>query len=331
MYAVSADMATEMATQVRTVDYRGLIEIVEEHASKWIAFENRDTVKFAPWHDPNSDHLPVPFEDDSRGVRIMTWNCLNKSYVKWMQPDMVDGVDMSQRLSNQPFASQVASDQRRREGEVAARVVTYALSESRVVCLQEVSSKVMELIHKEVDTWNKRELDAGLVSEPRLKIAIFATLAPNTAIPKEVKDDNWTIVVWNPESYEIEGQPSLLSGSGIKDESMYFNLRVKDTGFIFRIVNVHIGFQRNEFYCAEFIRLFEHTPTPTIICGDFNCSARSFGPIHGDRVRTYEHSMFRFVAPRLPVVSHIQRLGNMGGMGLIADTVDHIILLHWPA
>lgn len=284
-----------------------------------------DTLRI-PWSEPCSDHLPIKFIDPTRGIRILSWNCLNRKHLKWLQPDIAEnGRDQSQRLHGTMFADEGKQVQDAREEAIAVRVVDWINTERFVVCLQEVSNGVLKRIQR-----IQKEISEGKTQGNFADMRVFVTRERFAGDEPKSTEDDRCMILWNDHEYAMVGIPRTLRVPGIRDETSFIAMRKWDSGVAFTLVNVHIKYGFNKQYARRFLELFASEETPTVIVGDFNCSARDFdGDTVDGGLSEYRNSAFKFPRPEAPFYTGVQTYKNVFTTRKMLDKIDYVMLMNY--
>ena len=263
-----------------------------------------------------SDHLPHSWISPHKRVAVVTWNVFDYVYVNYMTSEKEGG----QGLHEHPFTK--AEIQPARLREIARRVFTY-ITNGYIVCLQEASNELRDIIQEDVKFHE-----------------VFAM--HRTRIDEE--DSNQLLVIYAKQNYEILSE-HVLWGPGVGKERFvtnYYTLQTRiGTPVKFNIANVHLSWRTNEMCRDQCKHTFinDATQLPAIVCGDFNATCRMppGSQIQGDHIlEVYDDPAFWFAVPAAPdgptggapPYTHVNRAENVTGPDRQLDMFDHVMLMN---
>ena len=283
--------------------------------------EDTDEEDF-PWAiDELSDHLPISMElktaDFGFKARVVTWNVLNKKYIRHLQPTEKND---NQRLGNHAIANMDPAAQTSREWNVAQRIIAYFdLRESTILCLQEVSASLMEILGRQLGelysllvTRTNREKDSDVVTNCNMVIVHKNKYTMNSRIPV------------------IPGEIDEKTNIQCRSECDVFQLIHTDSGTVFNVISVHLPWSTDD-YPKMFLDF--KTEHKTIIAGDFNRGVRYPIAKDGMHMRVYSDLRFKFPALKIcntnkgEIFSHVCHLQNVGSHDRMIERFDHIIIM----
>lgn len=270
--------------------------------------ETTDLEKF-PWISDASDHLPQTMVLEGK-VKLMSWNILNRKYLKWMLPRIEDGVDISQRLHH-IFADE--DDKERIRNNSIVDILVYHLQQGFIVCLQEASPSVLSDVNKSIGT-----MDLEVV-----KI--------------ENGEGNFNAVLFDQSLFNMDTIMKLTAIGCREDDGLpIIRFTNNSTKFAFWVLNVHVDFGKNQKYADALLSdaNTDKEKTPMIICGDFNASSR--WPKRDNDVDhisvCYADPAFKFVMNEsiyfADTLSHVNTFQNAKKTYDQMDRFDHIITMN---
>ncbi len=294
-----------MMKSTNTMGAEALCKYVEEGVKTII---HEKDVKCIPWIEFVSDHTPR-FCDDILGVfPVMTQNVLSMHFLHHLKEEIVDGVDVSQRLSHCEFAKADFTNERH---ELIIDHVMHMLEAGTIVCLQEVSPELLKMMTDQTSPlWSR----------------IRFTISDRKASGKRL-----LLTLWDSQKFLHEGSFDIVAPDCDLegDKLTYVSLQDKESEKRIKIVNVHIAYGKNAQYSKLLLAVFNGGHVPTVVCGDFNASARYPPRGMGDHIMThYADPRFQFVPPTGQRYSHVNKFGNTRDSRDQLDLFDHIIIMN---
>jgi endonuclease/exonuclease/phosphatase family metal-dependent hydrolase len=271
------------------------------------AMGTRENAEDIPWMEETSDHAIVTATIGA--LRFASWNVASDAWAEYFRPaiDPVTGEDMSQRLSRQPFAT--PSEARHM---TQARRILQMVDDGFVVCLQEASSQLVDLV--------------GAASAA-LKIPTPAMIITNRS---ESGADDFHVTIWNPDLYGISQQfdhhpPSC---DMVHGNSIVVLRAIATDGSSISFANVHVDFRGNEKLAATATYITNQIGHDVCFIGDFNvsCRAATVG-LRADHITAhYTDGRFSFAAPSPgSAITGVNAFRNTGSTALMLDRLDHIM------
>ena len=269
-----------------------------------------------PWNkDCPSDHLPV-MAMTPMGT-IVTWNTLNKKFLKHMQATPKND---NQRLGNHPMANMDPAVQAARECKVVDIVVDAFNSQGNIiVCLQEVS---FDLFQKLTAKFN----------DGRYSLILTRENQPSSGLPFT----NCNLIMMARACYSVVGRgaaipPVIEDGMQHKADCEFFTLQRMIDGVKFNVMSVHLPWGDKVDYPSLLLGL--KTELVTVVAGYFNRGVRY--PIAPDRahMRVYSDDRFVFPNPTLalppqPPYSHVGYYQNVGNDTYrMLERFDHVMMV----
>lgn len=300
-----------------------MCKLTERDARQFNArFEVREKgQKDFPWQSTLSDHKLRRAYIHGFG-HVETWNVLNEYYVEWMSAQLHETEggrmeDLSQRLTHLNFGSLENKLERQRR---IAEHIAIAVLDGVVVCAQEMTEEQHKLIVECFETSKKKDSASRLYTllsdddrfkrvDGRAKHNFNCTYADHARFAVEM--------------FSAVPAPDMGVDEGLIRFAKLRNRAMSSASMAVNVVNVHIGYGKNKAYSEFFRNVFPSEPT--IVAGDFNCSAR-WPPrtikaaerilrpdVDGDHMSAwYKHPAFVFFFdPEMPHYSAVNRAENV--------------------
>lgn len=196
-----------------------------------------------------SDHLPIgaefSFKDDKEKIKIVSWNCLNKNFMKWIIKNE-QGLNNSiiTKSHNNYSSNKCLID--KREEWIIRIIKIWMDNKFHIICLQEVSK----------DLYNEL-----LGFDDKYKI-----------ISSNENKKDMQLIMYNRKSGIGMLGISIYSYPNEKHKKI-INLTLFTKYIVFTIINSHVPFKNMKTFSDYIVKENKISTFPIICCGDFNKSS----------------------------------------------------------
>lgn len=272
---------------------------------------------FKWWADALSDHMPIGYDillppsanATAKMVHVITWNVLNKKYLKHMQPTEKND---NQRLGHHDMANMDPAAQAAREWQVSARIQSMLSSRpGAIMCLQEVSGSLLEILKRTMG--KKYTIQVTRISREKEGNGV----------------SNCNVIMAATDVYDFVDRRVLIPAEHEKEACEYSILSTYKDNVMFNVASVHLAWSTKVNHAELFLDI--STSYPTIIAGDFNRGVRYPIAPDGMHMRYYHDARFKFPDPEgdrsYTPHSHVCHFANVGSADRMLERFDHVMMI----